>query len=379
MKIIYCIDSINNIGGIQRVTVTKANALAAIPGNDVWVIVADNSGKRVFDISPEVHFVDLQVNYYEDDWKSGWYVLKGIFIKRRIHARVLRKALNEIKPDIVISVGQSEKNCIPFFRGNWATIREFHYVRNYRNFQTGSVLNRLLSLGGNALDRIVLKNYDGIVALTYEDKALNWCHQKNVHVIPNPVCAYSLPSSLESKRIIAVGRLTYQKNFSSLIRAFSSVVRQFPEWTLDIYGEGDEWDSLSAEIQAFGLTTSVRLMGSRTDIQGIMQDYSLFALTSKFEGFSLALLEAMSCGLPVVSYACPCGPKDIITDGVDGFLVPVGDEMLLAERICRLIENKELRKRMGAASYERSKDFAIERIIQKWMILFEDLMRQKRR
>ncbi len=90
---------------------------------------------------------------------------------------------------------------------------------------------------------------------------------------------------------------------------------------------------------------------------------SILALSSRYEGFGLVILEAMACGLPVVSYACPCGPKDIITDGIDGFLVPDGDEIILAERICRLIEDEELRKRMGAAVFERTKDFTLDKNI----------------
>ena len=92
----------------------------------------------------------------------------------------------------------------------------------------------------------------------------------------------------------------------------------------------------------------------------------------------MVLIEAISCGLPVVSYACPCGPKDIITDGVDGFIVPVGDERMLADRICKLIENDSLRRKMGAAAQEKSRQYSLDRIIPMWMDLFEELVRQKK-
>ena len=373
MIIVYCLDSINGIGGIQRVTVTKANALAEVPGNEVWVIVADNSGRPVFALSPAVHFVDLQINYYEDDWKSRWNVLKGIVVKRRVHKRRLKEQLKAILPDVVISVGQSEKNVIPSIRGNWATVREFHFTRRYRDYHAVSFFNRLSAWCGNALDSLVLRKYDRIVVLTYEDKKLNWRRWNNVRVIYNPVYLSSQVSSLESKRIIAVGRLTYQKNFSSLIRAFKSVADRFPGWTLDIYGEGKERDALSAEIRNLGLDASVRLMGAVPDIQDIMPDYSIFAMTSRFEGFGLSLVEAMSCGLPAVSYACPCGPKDIIADGVNGFLVPEGDEEMLAERICRLIEHEDERKRIGQEAFKSSSRYALPNIIRQWMELFTEL------
>ena len=114
MKIVYCIDSIAGIGGIQRVTVSKANALSSVPGYTVWIVVADNSGESCFPLSGSVHFMYLAVNYYEDDWKSKLYVLKGIIYKRRIHRKRLSTALKTIQPDVVVSVGQSEKFFLPF-------------------------------------------------------------------------------------------------------------------------------------------------------------------------------------------------------------------------------------------------------------------------
>jgi len=223
------------------------------------------------------------------------------------------------------------------------------------------------------MDRFVLKKYDRIVVLTQEDKERNWRPWKNVSVIPNPAPPSSRHASLIPKRIIAIGRLTYQKNFSSLIRAFAIVGQQFPDWSLDIFGEGEEREALSSEIRSLGLNSSIRLMGKASDVPGILPDYSIFAMSSRFEGFPLVLVEALSCGLPVVSYACPCGPKDIIRDGVEGFLVPPGDEILLAERLCRLIKEENLRKRMGGAALERANVFSIEKIIPLWMSLFEEL------
>ena len=379
MTIVYCIDSIHGVGGIQHVTLAKASALAETEGNEVWILFADRSGILRYPVSSSVHTVDLDINYYADDWKSRWNVLKGLFIKRRLHRKRLAKQLHLIKPDVVISVGQSEKHFLPFIRGPWVTVREFHFVKNYRIRQANSIFDRLLAWGGNGLDQFVLRKYDGIVSLTQEDKDNNWNNWSTVRVIPNPVCLSSVSSSLESKRIMSAGRLDYQKNYISLIRAFSIIHRSFPEWTLDIYGDGSESESLSSGIQALGLSSSVRLMGIRPDVQGLMPDYSLFALSSRFEGFPLVLVEAISCGLPVVSYACPCGPKDIIRDGVDGFLVPPGDETMLAERICQLIEDDDLRKTMGAAALERAKAFSIEKIIPQWTSLFEELTKSKKR
>ena len=113
MKIAYCLNSIRYLGGIQKVTVVKANALSEIPENEVYIIVTDNKeGVLLEPLSPKVKLIDLDINYYEDDYKSRWNVLKGIFIKRREHKKRLTSVLKEIQPDIAISVGQSEKNML---------------------------------------------------------------------------------------------------------------------------------------------------------------------------------------------------------------------------------------------------------------------------
>lgn len=379
MRVVYCLDSIKNTGGIQRVTVTKANALTTIPNYEVWIIVADNSGEGMFVLSPAVHFVDLKVNYYEDDWKSRWYVLKGIFFKRRTHKKRLAVLLNHIHPDVVVAVGQSEKFFLPRIKGDWATVREFHFTRDYRRRIAKNWFDITSAWMGDLTDRVALRKYDRIVLLTSEDKELNWRKKSCISVIPNPsgLCTGNC-ASLEDKRVIAVGRLSYQKNYASMIRAFSDVAKRFPEWRLDIYGDGDERDSLKQLISELSLENIVNLRGSTQNVYGEMLHSSLLTLSSRFEGLPMVLIEAISCGLPVVSYACPCGPKDIITDGVDGFIVPVGDEKMLADRICKLIENDSLRRKMGAAAQEKSRQYSLDRIIPMWMDLFEELVRQKR-
>ena len=380
MRVVYCLDSINYVGGIQKVTVTKANALAREPGNEVWVIVADNSGRRVFELLPCVHFIDLAVNYYEDDWMSRWNVLKCIIVKRRLHKRRLTGQLRQICPDVVISVGQSEKNFLPRIIGEWVTIREFRYTRDYRKLMADGFFSNVVARFSDLYERLFsLPKYNKIVVQTYEDKQAKWNNSNRVSVIHNPLDAtLAYRSLLSDNKVIAIGRLTYQKNFTSLIRAYSIVAKRFPDWMLDIYGDGAEKQLLAKLIADLSLNRVVRLDGLTAEALKHLLQSSIFVLSSRFEGMPNVMLEAMSGGLPVVSYACPCGPKDIITDGVDGFLVPVGDEKLLADRICRLIEDKDLRKRMGAAALERSKDFAIEKIIPMWMELFADLVRQKR-
>ena len=381
MRIVYCLDSINYVGGIQKVTVTKANALAAVPGNEVWVIVADDSGKRMTPLSRDVHFVDLGINYYKDDWKSRWNVLKGIFIKRRLHRKRLKEQFRLIHPDVVISVGQSEKNFLPQIRGEWVTVREYRYTRNYRRLLADDFFSKAEAMFGDLLEKALsLPKYDRIVVQTYEEKQTRWNNSKRVSVIYNPLNTRPLRcSSLTDRKVVAIGRLTKQKNFPSLIRSYAVVANRFPDWNLDIYGDGSEKQFLTRLVSDLSMNDSIHLCGSTSDAFEALLQASVFVLSSRFEGMPNAMLEAISCGIPVVSYSCPCGPKDIITDGVNGFLVPEGDEQMMAERICWLIEHEEERKRMGRAAFERSKDFSIERIVQMWMSLFEELIIDKKK
>ena len=127
------------------------------------------------------------------------------------------------------------------------------------------------------------------------------------------------------------------------------------------------------------MTNNIFLKGYTYDIFSPLYKASIFTLTSLFEGLPLVIIEAMSCGVPVVSYACPCGPQDIIADGHDGFLVPVNNEKVLADRICRLIEDKELRKEMGKAARLKAEQYDIKNIIPMWMELFNQLINEKRK
>ena len=219
------------------------------------------------------------------------------------------------------------------------------------------------------------KQYDKIVVLTQEDKDTNWSGFDNVSVLPNPVSFESdADSSLNNKVVVTFGRLDPMKNFSSLIRAFQLVSQKYPDWKLRIYGDGSQKVDLHNCIEELSLQNIVFLMGFTDNVKEALYQSSIMSLSSLTEGFSLVLVEAMECGVPVVSYQCPCGPKDIITDGVDGFLVPVNDEKAMADRICRLIENDELRRKMGAAAKETAKKYHIENITKQWMQLFNELI-----
>jgi len=379
MKIVYCVNSIRFLGGIQRVTVVKANALAEISGNEVYIVVTDNkAGPLVHEVSQKVHLIDLDINYYDKNQERSMLTNLIVGMAKGIpHKKALKRVLQQIQPDIVISVGTSEKFMLTSMKHRtWKIIREFHSEKNYRSKHAQSLFKKVQGHLSDFYEfNCVDKKFDRVVVLTNEDKETNWVGWKNVSVIPNPVAFHcETPSSLNEKTVISMGRLHHVKNFSSLIRAFELVVEKYPDWILKIYGNGELENSLKSQIEDAGLQNNGFLKGFSSNIQEPLSQSSIFAFSSLVEGFALVIVEAMECGLPVVSYQCPCGPKDIISDGKDGFLVPVNDEKMMADRICALIEDEEMRRNMGIAALNTAKNYRADSIAGQWMQLFNDIL-----
>lgn len=375
MRIVYCLNSISHIGGIEAITLFKASALAQIETNTVWVLYTEQADADPFSPSNNVRFVDLKVRYYDNAWPFPLNILHLGF-RSIAHKKRMRRVLKHIQPDIVVSTGKLEYRFLPSIKGPWKTIREMHSTKHFRIMNAQTPAQRLIAKLGEWIDYgFIIRRYDQVVLLTQEDRETYWQEEDDrICVIPNP-CRFQTDafSPLTAHRILSVGRLAFEKNFSSLIRAFSLVHSRFPDWRLDIIGDGSDRASLLSEIEKLHLSDVVHLCGSSCHIQEEMLDSSIFVSTSRHEGFSLVILEAISCGLPVVTYSFPCGPKDILQDGINGFLVPPEDESALAEQISRLIQDESLRKQIGVAAKQRSKDFEIEHICELWMALFERL------
>jgi glycosyltransferase involved in cell wall biosynthesis len=220
--------------------------------------------------------------------------------------------------------------------------------------------------------------FDALVVLTGEDERDYREELRDastrVERIPNALPALGGGTApLEDKAVVAAGRLTGQKGFDLLIRAYALVAQEEPDWELRIYGDGALREELEKLIAELGVEGSVRLMGATAEIGEELARGSIFALSSRFEGFGMVLVEAMSKGLPVVSFDCPRGPSEIVEDGVDGVLVPNGDVEALARALIDLIRDEPRRRAFAAAGLVKARGYEIGPIGERWDALLAEL------
>ncbi|MGK5532367.1 glycosyltransferase family 4 protein [Streptomyces sp. URMC 129] len=218
---------------------------------------------------------------------------------------------------------------------------------------------------------------DAIAVLTSRDREEYVRRMSGIRVVRIPNAVHSLdqkPSTCASRIAIAAGRLRWQKGFDLLIPAFARTVEEFPDWQLRIFGAGDKHRQLRRLIDKHHLYNHVLLMGSTDRLDDEMAKASMFVLSSRHEGLPMVLLEAMSHGLPVVSFDCPTGPADVLTHGKEGLLVPPEDVDGLAAAMRRLMADEALRAEMGDAALATVQAYAPEAIRERWTELFTDLM-----
>jgi glycosyltransferase involved in cell wall biosynthesis len=196
-----------------------------------------------------------------------------------------------------------------------------------------------------------------------------------IHQVPNalPWPVPETPAPLRTKVVVSIGRLDANKGHDRLVRAFAPVAAQHPDWRLHIYGAGPEDHALEALVGDLGLTGQVELRGYTADPRAVLADASVYALTSRSESFSMSLIEAMSMGVPPVAMDCPRGPREIVDDGVNGALVPDGDEVALTDALLRLIEDETLRRALGVRAHHDAQRWSMAQVGRSWERLLAGL------
>ncbi len=376
MKIVYLIPGTYNSGGMERVLSAKANYLSRVCGYEVVIVTTDQRGRKpFFELEEKIRCHDLDINYEENNGRPIWNKLTRYPFKQWLHRNCLRAVLQAEKPDITVSMFGHEVSFLPGIKDGSRKVLEIHFSK-FKKIQYGRRgLWRLADIWRTRMEERWVKRYDRFVVLTKEDKGY-WGNLRNMEVIPNP-CGFTCGgvSPLTSKNVLAVGRYCKQKGFDMLIDIWYMVHGEMPDWHLNIVGNGEEWKNLRRQIFFYGLEESVTLAGPTGNIEKYYQDSSVLVLTSRYEGLPMVLLEAQAFGLPTVAFKCKCGPRDLIRDGVNGFLVDVGSLVKASLRLMGLMKSPSLRQQLGAAAKENAKRFSEEEVMKRWIRLFQSLKR----
>ena len=290
----------------------------------------------------------------------------------------MRALINNIKPDLILVCDDGLKAFfIPtLLQKPCPIIYERHVSRNIMLNEKDSLLTTLKTHFYFSLMQILAKTFDKFVVLT-NDNATEW-HTKNIEIIPNPLTFYpDETSTLINKIVIAVGKQSYQKGYDRLLLSWQIVHKENPDWVLKIIGKFDENQGLEKLAISLKLGESVQFIDEDKNIVDRFLESSIFVLSSRYEGFGMVIIEAMACGLPVISYDCPCGPKEIIANNTDGLLIENDNIDAFAEAINRLIKDENLRHRLGSAARENVKRFKPEIVMQQWQKLFNELNDKK--
>ncbi|MCF0183583.1 MAG: glycosyltransferase family 4 protein [Bacteroidaceae bacterium] len=377
MHIVYNIAGTRHSGGMERVLANKANWLVA-HGHRVTIVTTDQCGEQpFFALDSRIECHDLAIGYEANNGASFLNKLVHYPFKQRLHRRRLTELLMRLKADVVVSMFCNDASFLPDIKDGSRKVLEIHFSR-FKRLQYGRKgLFALADRWRSRSDIGVVSRFDRFVVLTHEDRGY-WGDLANICVIPNArTFTADAPASLDHPMVLASGRYCHQKHLDALIDAWAMVCREMSGWMLRIVGDGEDREALEEQIRSLGLTDSVRLgKVPAAEMRQAYLDASVFALTSRYEGLPMVLLEAQAVGLPIVSYACKCGPRDLIEDGVNGILVEEGDVRAMADGLLRLMRDTDLRRRMGAQAYKDSERYTEEKVMATWETLFNEICGQ---
>ena len=381
MKIVYILDSLARVGGIERILTDKMNYLADVYGYDVYLITAAQGTHHYsFPLSPKIKHLDIDVRFH---LQYQYSYPKRIWIKWHMNRKFkknLEIVIDNIHPDIIIGTTYYKADVICQLKCNAKKIIESHNAKSYTgindNIKRNPIIDFFYRIAYRKYIKTIEKKSDVFITLTQGDKD-EWGIVNKTYVIPNIITEISpLISSCNNKLVISVGRLTYQKGFERLISTWKMVNKKHPDWNLAIYGTGEEERALRNQIKESRLENVITINPPTPDIYTKMQESSILVFPSRYEGFGLVLIEAMINGVPCISFDCPYGPSDIIDNGNDGYLIPNDNIQKMVDKICYLIENEEIRKEMGKKARKSAMRYAPENIMPLWDKLFNEIVNQ---
>lgn len=347
-KICFVVNSLKKRSGVERVLSLLANYFSK-EGVEITVLNRDTScNETAFSIDKNVNIIKLDGNILN-------------------FAKKINNHLRDNKYDFIVVHNMGKLT--PFFSvfKRSVSVVSLEHI----SFKTRPVWLKNIS-------KIIYKNVNHVVTINSDDLiSFKGIGCKNVSVIPNPSSFKSLSLEdlkiNESKKVIAIGRLTYQKNFHALISAWQLLGNRTLGWNLEIYGDGEDKDSLVKLIDKYNLN-NVCIKANTSSLDEVYKQAAFLVMSSRYEGFGMVLVEALSFGLPIISFNCPHGPSEIIDDSINGFLVDDQNIAELSKAMLRLIENPEVKNQLSQNALKSSYKYDIENIGKLWKKLFKDMV-----
>ena len=380
MKLLYCIPALYNAGGMERVITEKVNYLATLAGYEITIVTTDQQGREIrFQLDNSINIIHLNIDF--DSHLNEKLLSKFLLHKRKLkqYKSELIQIINRLDIDICVSLCGKEIEFLGELPVKSKKVAEMHFsLNNRKQFilarHTGFFWSILGNLRTYQLKKSV-RNLDKLIVLTNDDLKQWRKTHNNVLIIPNPnPLSNSTYSNLKSKRVISVGKLDPQKGYDLLIESWAIVAQKHPDWMLDIFGVGEWEGKLIRSIDVLDLSKCISLRGATDDVLSEYLGSSIYVMSSRYEGLPMVLIEAMSCGLPIVSFDCECGPRELIKEGINGFLVKPFETEQLADKICELIEDEPLRELMGVNAQKEVKRFSKLSVMHQWISLFDQLL-----
>lgn len=377
MKIMYIFSELTIKGGTDKVLSDKANYLVE-HGYDVTIVTEAQMGREpVFPLSSKIKLIDIGLDFNKQYTQSFIHRAYTYFNFIHIYKKKLKGILVKEKPDIVITTMGRSLDFITNFNDGSIKIGEAHttkeHLRSLHLMENKGWLYKRLAKCIRKKQISNARKLRALVLLTPED-AKDWEGVTKTYVIPNSIKEIPLEcSKLINKQAIFVGRYNDAKGYEYLVEAWKIVHQNHPDWIINIYGSGELHDDVERWINEAKLHESMIMHEPTNQIMEKYLESSICVVSSRYEGFSMAIIEAMACGVPCVSFDCPFGPRNIIKKDEDGILVDYLNSRALADSICELIENINLRKQLGSNAKKNIQRFTQDNIMEKWINLFNTI------
>lgn len=361
MKILYVVPNINNGDGISRVLSIKTNYLIENYGFEITILTQNKGHNNLFfDFNKNIVFYDMQLNGTAFQFFNSF----------KYH---LNKTITEIKPDRIIVCDNGLKAfLIPFIiKFKIPILLEIHSSlfieeKNRKNkfvaFLTSKLTAFYKKTGASQFNQVIVETQESIK---------EWKLKSGI-IIANPLWfSTDQKSNSSQKNVIAVGRHTYEKGFDRLLEIWKKILNNYPDWNLTIYGKTNPDFDLLKLAKKLNIDKNITFCEPVSNINEKYLEASIYLMTSRYEGFGMVLIEAMASGLPCIAYDCPCGPRTIIENNQNGYLIENGNENQFIEHLENLIENESLRIEMGINAENSVNKYNIDPIMKQWYHLLK--------